>query len=127
MSYKVLVVDDSKLARMAVARALGVLRPDWARIEAANGDEALAALKEGKPDLVIIDFNMPGADGLSIAAEFRKLNPAMPVAVISANHQQEVIDHAHATGATFLIKPITEQALKTFLVDAERRIEAVRT
>jgi CheY-like chemotaxis protein len=127
MSYKILVVDDSKLARMAVARALGTLRPDWTRVEAANGDEALVALKEAKPDLVIIDFNMPGADGLGIAAEFRKLKPEMPVAVISANHQQEVIDNANAIGATFLTKPITEQALKVFVVDAERRLEAAST
>ena len=46
MSYKVLVVDDSKLARMAVAKALEALRPGWTRVEAANADEALA-LDEG--------------------------------------------------------------------------------
>ena len=42
MGYRVLVVDDSKLARMAVAKALATLHPDWTRIEAANADEALA-------------------------------------------------------------------------------------
>ena len=47
MSYKVLVVDDSKLARMAVAKALSVLQPGWTRVEAANADEALAALVDG--------------------------------------------------------------------------------
>ena len=49
MAFKVLVVDDSKLARMAVAKALGGLRPDWTRVEAANADEALAALQEQSP------------------------------------------------------------------------------
>jgi DNA-binding NtrC family response regulator len=50
--------------------------------------------------------------------EFRKTRPTMPVAVISANHQREVVDRARAMGATFLPKPVTEQALKEFLATA---------
>jgi CheY-like chemotaxis protein len=124
MAFKVLVVDDSKLARMAVAKVLGGLYPDWTRVEAANADEALAALEEQKPDLVVLDFNMPGRDGLDVAAQLRRMRPEMPVAVISANHQQEIVDRANAVGATFLSKPLTEPALKHFLASAVRRIEA---
>ena len=40
MSYKILIVDDSKLARMAVNKALNALYPDWMRLEAANAEEA---------------------------------------------------------------------------------------
>jgi|HubBroStandDraft_6_1064221.scaffolds.fasta_scaffold1268481_2 CheY-like chemotaxis protein len=123
MSYKVLVVDDSKLARMAVAKALGTLRPDWTRIEAANADDAVTALTENKPDFAVVDFNMPGRDGLDLAAQFRDINPAMPVAVISANHQQEIVDRARAVGATFLSKPLTEPALQEFLTVAEERLK----
>jgi CheY-like chemotaxis protein len=123
MSYKVLVVDDSKLARMAVAKALGTLRPDWTRIEAANAADAVTALTENKPDFAVVDFNMPGRDGLDLAAQFRDINPAMPVAVISANHQQEIVDRARAVGATFLSKPLTEPALQEFLTVAEERLK----
>ena len=90
---------------------LGELHPDWIRVEAANADEAIAALEEQKPDLAVLDFNMPGRDGLDVAAQLRRTRPAMPVAVISANHQQEIIDRANAVGATFLSKPLTEPAL----------------
>jgi CheY-like chemotaxis protein len=124
MACKILVVDDSKLARMAVAKVLSGLYPDWTRVEAANADEALAALKEQKPDLVVVDFNMPGRDGLEIAAELRRIRPAMPVAVISANHQQEIIDRANAAEAAFLSKPLTETALRDFLASAVRQIQA---
>jgi|SRR5271154_1514253 len=124
MSYKVLVVDDSKLARMAVAKALATLHPDWSRVDAANADEALVALKTAKPDLAVVDFNMPGRDGLELAAEFRRVRPAIPVAVISANLQREIIERAHAIGAAFLSKPLAEPALKEFLIDAVRTIEA---
>jgi CheY-like chemotaxis protein len=123
MNYKVLVVDDSKLARMAFAKALATLRPDWTRVEAANADEAVVALTEDKPDFAVVDFNMPGRDGLDLAAQFRDISPAMPVAVISANHQQEIVERARAVGAMFLSKPLTEDALREFLTVAVRRLK----
>jgi DNA-binding NarL/FixJ family response regulator len=123
MTHKVLIVDDSKLARMAVAKALNAIQPAWIRVEASNADDALKLLVEHNPDVALLDFNMPGRDGLELAGELRTLNPMMPVAVISANHQVEIIDRARAVGATFLPKPLTEQALRTFLDDAVRHIE----
>jgi CheY-like chemotaxis protein len=115
VNRKVLIVDDSKLARMAVVRLLSVLRPGWSTEEAANGDQALACFTQNLPDFVLLDFNMPGKDGLALAAEFRELNPEVAVAVISANHQVEVINRAKAAGAVFLPKPVTEKSLTDFL------------
>ena len=123
MAYKILIVDDSKLARMAVTKALNAIQPAWVRVEASNAADALTALAEHGPDVALLDFNMPGRDGLDLAADLRKLNPTMPVAVISANHQVEVIDRARAVGASFVPKPLTEQALRAFLDDAVRHIE----
>ncbi|HEX3673968.1 MAG TPA: response regulator [Rhizomicrobium sp.] len=119
---KILIVDDSKLARMAVAKALNVHYPDWGRIEAANADDAIASAREA--DIALLDFNMPGRDGLALAAELRATKPAMPVAIISANHQQEIVQRAHAIGATFLQKPLTEQALSEFLSSAIQKLKA---
>jgi CheY-like chemotaxis protein len=124
MSYKVLIVDDSKLARMAVVRALGSVRPDWSRVEAASAEEAIAALKDADPDLVILDYNMPGRDGLDVAVELLSIRPSMPIALISANHQREVVSRAEAMGMTFLEKPLTELALKEFLTGANSRLDA---
>jgi DNA-binding NarL/FixJ family response regulator len=123
---KVLIVDDSKLARMAIARALSVAHPDWTRIEAANADEALMQIRTADPDIAVFDFNMPGRDGLELAAEARSLKPDMSVAVISANTQQEIVDRAVALGATFLNKPITEQAFADFLAGAATKLRASR-
>jgi CheY-like chemotaxis protein len=125
MKYRVLVVDDSKLARMAVAKALNALHADWSRLEAANADEALDLAKTDSFDLAILDFNMPGRDGLVLAAELLALKPGMPLAVISANHQVEVVTRAREVGATFLQKPLTEKALAEFLADATKRLAAV--
>lgn len=124
MAYKVLIVDDSKLARMSVAKVLGALRPDWERIEATNAEEALALVRQQPVDIALLDFNMPGRDGLTLAADLREIRPDMPVAMISANVQTEVVTRTQEVGAQFLPKPLTQQALAAFLLDAERRLEA---
>lgn len=121
MTYKVLIVDDSKLARMSVVKALSALHPDWPRLEAANADEAMLQIEQHRPDIVLLDFNMPGKDGLAFAAELRERDSRMTVAVVSANRQVEVIQRAQATGAVFLPKPLTEQALREFLEDAVKK------
>lgn len=118
MTYTVLIVDDSKLARMSVVKVLSTLHPDWKRVEAANAVEALVQTKAFSPQMVLVDFNMPGKDGVTLAAELRALNPKISVAVISANHQVEVIKRTEAAGATFLPKPVTESALADFLTTA---------
>lgn len=115
VNYTVLIVDDSKLARMSIAKILDALHPEWKRIEAANAAEALDRARELSPEVVLLDFNMPGKDGVTLAAELRALDPDMGVAVISANRQTEVINRTRAAGAAFLPKPLTESAMADFL------------
>jgi CheY-like chemotaxis protein len=124
MGYRVLIVDDSKLARMAIAKVLRTLHPEWMQVEAVDADEALASVQTNKIDITILDFNMPGRDGLTLAAELREREPAMPVAVVSANHQKEIVTRSRLTGAAFLSKPVTQEALAAFLADAVARLKA---
>jgi YesN/AraC family two-component response regulator len=127
MAYKVLIVDDSKLARMSVAKALNSLQPGWARLEATNADEALALARQAAVDIALVDFNMPGRDGLELAAELKALRPAMPVAVVSANTQFEIVSRAEEIGAVFLAKPLANDALAAFLSGAETSLGAVNS
>lgn len=127
MTYKLLIVDDSKLARMAVTKALTSCHPDWQRVEAGNAADALKAVQADRPDIAIIDFNMPNKDGLDLAAELRALTPNMPIGIISANHQQQVVDRARALGASFLPKPVTEQSLREFLKGAAQRLQGLES
>jgi CheY-like chemotaxis protein len=127
MTYKILIVDDSKLARMSVAKTLSALEPGWTRVEATGADEAMAMVRTEHPDIILLDFNMPGRDGLTVAAELKALDPKTPVAIISANIQNEIIARAHEAGAAFLAKPLTEQALADFLSAAKARLGAIAT
>jgi DNA-binding NarL/FixJ family response regulator len=124
MTYKLLIVDDSKLARMSAAKAMNSLYPDWTRLEAANADEAMELARTVSFDVALVDFNMPGRDGLQLAADLKSIHPAMPLAVVSANQQDEIVARAKAIGAVFLPKPLTERALADFLKEAVSRLQA---
>jgi DNA-binding NarL/FixJ family response regulator len=120
MTMRVLIVDDSRLARMAVIKGLSKLRPGWTYAEASNPDEAIAVMRADPADLAIIDFNMPIRDGLTLAGEFRVIHPKMPIALLSANAQEEILERTAQLGAIFLSKPLNEAALEAFLSTAAK-------
>ncbi|MCJ2016430.1 response regulator [Methylobacterium sp. E-065] len=122
MTTTVLIVDDSKLARLVAAKLLRQVKPDWDVVEAANADAAAAMVGERRIDVALLDFNMPGRDGLELAADLRAANPGMPIAVVSANIQDEIIARSRGVGATFLPKPLTEEALAGFVSGAALRL-----
>ena len=126
MPYRILVVDDSKLARMAIAKALDALRPDWERVEASRAEEALTLSRQSHFDVALIDFNMPERDGLHLAGELRTQSPDMVLAVVSANLQREVVERATAVRAKFLPKPVVESVLRDFIEQAEAQMKANR-
>src|ERR1700757_5247651 len=111
MTRTVLVVDDSKLARMVACKALTKLRPDWACVEAGDARQAIDALQMHRVDISLIDLNMPGEGGLALAADLRRKQPDMPIAVVTANIQDEIVARVRELDATFVPKPLTEEAL----------------
>ena len=122
MAITVLIVDDSKLARIVAGKAIKALQPEWERIEVSSADEALAVVAERTIDVALLDFNMPGKDGLQLATELRALHPLMPLALVTANVQDEVIARARAISAAFVGKPVTEEALRGFISGAALRL-----
>jgi YesN/AraC family two-component response regulator len=115
MAYTVLIVDDSKLARMAVIKTLAAVQPNWGRVEAKNAVEAIALATQIAVDIALLDVNMPGRDGLQLAAELLAIKPDLEVAFISANHQRDIVANARALNAEFLPKPLVAEALRVFL------------
>lgn len=121
--HKVLIVDDSKLARMVMASAFRRIRPDWELIEATSAEEALESIKSQAVEIALVDFNMPGTDGLELVAKMRAAQPTMPVAVVSANVQEEIIARTRELKAAFIAKPLTDEALSAFLSGAALRLK----
>jgi len=115
MACFALVVDDSRLARRNAVNILGRLRPDWTCAEAANAEDALAAARAQDIFVALIDFNMPGDDGITLAQAIRTLHPRAAIAIVSANIQDSLVARARALGLAFVPKPLTEAAIGPFL------------
>lgn len=127
MSVTVLIVDDSKLARIVVSKALANLQPDWKKLEAGGAEEALDKVQNERTDIALIDFNMEPKDGLELASELRVLRPEMPIAIITENIQDEIIARARQIGAAFVAKPITAEGLEGFISGAALRLRSQRS
>ena len=124
MPVTVLIVDDSKLARIVAGKALAELQPDWGKVEAGSAAQALEIASEQHVDLALIDFNMAERDGLELAAALRALRPGMPMAIITANIQDEIIARAREGGAAFVAKPVNAESLEGFLSGAALRLRS---
>lgn len=126
MPVTVLIVDDSKLARIVAGKALAELQPEWKKVEAGSAAEALEIVNAREVDVALIDFNMTEKDGLELATELRALRPDMPLAIITANIQDEIVARAREIGAAFVAKPVTTDSLEGFLSGAALRLRSAK-
>ena len=105
MSAKVLLVDDSGLARRSTRRVLE--QAGYTVVEAEDGLSALERFAVDKPDVVLLDLVMKGMYGLDVLARLREMDQSARVIVVSADVQtssHEMVEQAGAAG--FLMKPI---------------------
>lgn len=111
----ILVVDDSRVSRMMIIAIIKNSKPDWKIIEAANGDEALSMVENNSPDVMILDFNMPGMDGLTLAEKLKSQFPNGKISLLTANIQDSTQRKAAELGINFADKPITEKKIEGIL------------
>ncbi len=124
MTVTALVIDDSKLARIVLRKAICALQPDWTVLEAADAVEALAKIDQEAIDLAVLDYNMPGQNGLALAETLREQFPKMPLALATANVQDEIFSAARAIDVTFVAKPATPDTLRGFISGAALRLRS---
>ncbi|MFZ2656447.1 MAG: protein kinase, partial [Victivallales bacterium] len=117
---KILAADDSILAQKSYRQMLEFLGHEV--IICANGIEAVNAFREQKPDLVILDVDMPEMNGFDACREMRKIPDglAIPIIMVSVEDSEEDITNGMNAGANdYLVKPVKEPhliaKLKTFL------------
>ena len=116
MATPLLICDDSNMARKQVARSL----PDEWDVDisfASNGLEAIAAIKEGKGDVLLLDLNMPEMDGYQVLESIMKQDLPTMVIVISGDIQPEAHQRVTSLGALdFIKKPINKEKLTEILL-----------
>ena len=124
--FKVLVADDARVMRFATLRILKKL--GLAAVEAENGFQALELFEREKPDLVLIDVQMPGLDGLEVVRRIRQLSGEHWVPVIFLTSMQDESDFTRgieAGGDDYLTKPVSPVVLEA-KIRAMRRLDDMR-
>ncbi|AUH41503.1 response regulator transcription factor [Streptomyces sp. CMB-StM0423] len=115
---RVLLADDEHLIRGALA-ALLALEDDLTVVaEAAGGDEALAMARAHRPDVAVLDLQMPGLDGVAVAASLRTAAPGTAAMIVTSHGRPGALKQALSAGVRGFVP-------KT--VSAQRLAEVIRT
>ena len=114
---KILIVDDEDSVRYSFRKLFR--EPGCEILEAPNGLEALSVIKKEKPDLVLMDIEMPGLSGLDAIQRIKATNPQLPVIIITAFGTSERVIAAMKYGAfEYLEKPFDVARLKAVITEA---------
>lgn len=121
----VLIVDDEPLARTRLAALLGDLRdrlPTRICGECASGKEALARIEADAPEVVLLDVQMPGMNGIEVARHAAHIQPWAPVVIFSTAHDEFALQAFEVQAIDYLVKPVRAERLADALVRARQRI-----
>ena len=106
-SGKILLVDDEAHIRKYVSLIIKQLGRPVTISEAGNGEEALVAYQANKPDLVLLDVNMPQMDGLETLDKLLELDPDCVVIMLTSLANRETVERAMERGAVNYIRKDT--------------------
>lgn len=124
---KVVVVDDSYEARNNIKQLLSFEKRIEVIGEAENGEEAIFIAKESRPDVILMDINMPVIDGIRATEEISMCVPEATVIIMSVQGETEYVRKAMNAGARdFLCKPfnvdeLSATIIKTYNMESKRR------
>jgi len=125
MQLRAIVVDDEQLARDELCFLLGQLDGIEVVGQAANGIEALRAVDEQTPDLVLLDVQMPGLTGFEVARRLLRAGLDAHFIFVTA-FDQHAIEAFEVNAVDYLLKPVESERLGTAIERARRRIQASR-
>lgn len=112
MSKKILIVDDEQAIREMVSFTLN--RAGFAVLEAADAQEAQIVVADQRPDLVLLDWMMPGVSGLDLARRFKReeLTRELPIIMLTARSEEEEKIRGLEVGADdYVTKPFSPREL----------------
>ncbi|HYP05536.1 MAG TPA: LytTR family DNA-binding domain-containing protein [Bryobacteraceae bacterium] len=121
MRLRVLIADDEPLAREDLKVLLRGTRDIEALLEARNGREAVAAIREQRPDLVLLDVQMPRMGGLDVV---KAVGPdRMPPVIFVTAHDRYAICAFEISAVDYLLKPVTQERFCLAFARAKSRLD----
>ena len=118
---RVLIVDDEPLARARMASLLRECGDTELVGSFADGEAALAVLDELQPDVILLDINMPGIDGVAVAR--RLAGRARPQVIFCTAYETHALQAFELGAADYLLKPVRLERLRDALQRARRRLD----
>ncbi len=95
---RILVVDDNEVMRRALRNLLET-QDDWKVCdEASDGREAVAKFDEKKFDVIVLDFQMPGMNGLDAAKQITSRSPSTPILMVTLHYSPQLAEEARKSG-----------------------------
>lgn len=119
---RLLMADDHGLMREGLKRLFDVIDDIEVAGEAVNGKQVLEAVRRDSFDIVLLDLNMPGADGIELIKQIKAAKPALPILVLSMHNEPPVVRRALNAGAAGYISKDTNEP--TRLMNAIRAVAA---
>jgi len=121
MRFSIMLIDDEESIRDGVSIALDTLYD----IESfAGGEDALDAIRDNPPDLVLLDIGLPGMNGIEVLRRIKEMHPEILVIMITAYEDVQTVISAMKLGAyDYIIKPILMDALEVTIRNA---LESIR-
>jgi two-component system, NarL family, invasion response regulator UvrY len=120
---RILVVDDHAIVREGLKQILGDVNDMSVGDEAASGPEALAKLRSGGFDVVLLDISLPGQSGLEILKEIRLEHPKLPVLILSMHAEEQYAVRTLRAGA---FGYLTKSSAPDELIGAIRKVSCGR-
>ena len=120
-TIRLLLADDQALVRGALAALLDLEADLQVVAEVGRGDEVLDAAREHRPDVALLDVEMPGMDGITATAEVRRASPGTRVLIVTTFGRPGYLRRALQAGASGFVVKDTPAAQ---LADAVRRVHA---
>lgn len=118
-TFRVLVADDHRLMLAAVRRALADAKDFEIVGEVSVGSHVVPAVRETKPNVVLLDMRMPELDGLGCLERLRKHDPTIAVVILSSYSDEAQIEAARKAGALgYVVKTVEPVDLATVLRSA---------
>lgn len=105
----ILIVDDEVLVRELIADYL--IDEGYQVLQAANGEDALKTLREQEVDLVILDFMMPGMDGLEVCTKLRTFSSALVIMLTAKSEDEDKLSGYESGADDYVTKPFSPKVL----------------